>query len=30
MEQGASYGVMLVCVDAFVGAPEEEYHILSK
>ena len=30
MEQGASYGVMLVCVDAIAGAPEEEYHILSK
>ena len=28
MEQGASYGVMLVCVDAIAGAPEEEYHIL--
>ena len=30
MEQGASYGVMLVCVDAIAGAPEEEYQILLK
>jgi hypothetical protein len=27
-KQGASYGVMLVCVGAIAGAPEEEYHIL--
>ena len=30
MEQDAYYGVMHVCVDAIAGAPEEEYHILSK
>ena len=30
VEQGASYGVMLVCVNVISGAPEEEYQILSK
>jgi hypothetical protein len=30
MEQGASYGVILVGVDATTGASEEEYQILSK